>query len=98
MVPMELYGTGPPRGMQSRIALIKISPAIHAKGCVGWCIKSLTIRISPLIQTIQLYGMVVACHPRPPFPQLDQGRGQGGIWKLALSLKKLQIWDRCYSD
>ena len=24
----------------------------------------------------------------PPSPQLDQGRGQGGIWKLALSLNE----------
>lgn len=32
----------------------------------------------------------------PPFPQLDQGIGQGEIWKLALSLKKFQIWDGCY--
>ena len=34
----------------------------------------------------------------PSFPQLDQGRGQGEIWKLALSLRKLQIWDGHYSD
>ena len=34
----------------------------------------------------------------PPFPQLDQGRGQGGIWKLALSIKRFQIWDGYYSD
>ena len=96
MVLMELYGTSPLQGMQSLIALIKISPAILTKGCVGRYIKPLTILILPLIQIIQLYGMVVVCHP--PFPQLDQGRGQGGIWKLALSLKKLQIWDRCYTD
>ena len=34
----------------------------------------------------------------PPFPQLDKGRGQGEIWRLALSLKKFQIWDGHYSD
>ena len=34
----------------------------------------------------------------PPFPQLDQGRWQGEIWKLALSLKKFQIWDGHYSN
>ena len=33
----------------------------------------------------------------PRFSQLDQGLGQGEIWKLALSLKKFQIWDGCYS-
>ena len=33
-----------------------------------------------------------------PFPQLDKGRGQGEIWRLALSLKKFQIWDEHYSD
>ena len=33
-----------------------------------------------------------------PFAQLDQGRGQGEIWKLVLSLKKFQIWDGHYSD
>ena len=42
----------PLRGMQSLIALIKISPAIHTKGCVGRCRKSLTTLILPLIQTI----------------------------------------------
>ena len=40
----------------------QISPAILTTGCIGRCIKSLTILISPLIQIIQLYGMVVACH------------------------------------
>ena len=39
----------PLRGMQSLIALIKISPAILTKGCVGSCMKSFTILISPLI-------------------------------------------------
>ena len=34
----------------------------------------------------------------PTFPQLDQGRGQEGIWKLALSLKRFQIWDGHYSN
>ena len=33
----------------------------------------------------------------PRFSQLDQGIGQGEIWKLALNLKKFQIWDGCYS-
>ena len=33
----------------------------------------------------------------PCFSHLDQGIGQGEIWKLALSLKKFQIWDGCYS-
>ena len=41
----------------------QISPAVLTNGCVGMCIKSLTILISPLIQIIQLYGMVGACHP-----------------------------------
>ena len=63
MVPMELYGTGPLQGMQSLIALIKISPAVLTKGCIGRCIKCLTIPILPLIQIIQLYDTVVACHP-----------------------------------
>ena len=65
MAPLELYGTGPLRGMECLIALIKISPAILTKGCVGRYIKPLTILIIPLIQIIQLYGMVVACHPLP---------------------------------
>ena len=33
----------------------------------------------------------------PCFSHLDQGIGQGEIWKLALSLKNFQIWDGCYS-
>ena len=33
-----------------------------------------------------------------PFPQPDKGRGPGEIWRLALSLKKFQIWDGHYSD
>ena len=82
--------------MQSLTALIKISTAILTKGCVGRCIRSLTILILPLIQIIQLYDMVMACHP--PFPQLDQERGQREIWKLALSLNKFQIWDGHYSN
>ena len=95
MVPMELYGTGPLRGMQSLIALIKSSSAILTKGCVGRGIKSLTILIHhssdhPIIW----HGNGTS----PPFPQLDQGRGQGETWKLALSLKKFQIWDGHYSN
>ena len=76
MAPLELYGTGPLRGMQCLIALIKISPAILTKGCVGRYIKPLTILILPLIQIIQLYGIEMTCHP--PFPQLDQGRKAKG--------------------
>ena len=65
MGPVELYGTGPLRGMQCSIALIKISPAILTEGCISRYIKPLTILILPLIQIIQLYGMIVACHPPP---------------------------------
>ena len=54
------------------------------------------ITILPFIQIIQLYGMVMTCHPT--VPQLDQGRGQREIWTLTLSLKKFQIWDGHYSD
>ena len=92
---MELYGSDPLGGMQSLIALIKISPAIPTKGFIGRCIKSLTINITthsdhPIIWHVS--GL------SPPFPQLDKGRRQGEIWRLALSLKKCQIWDGHYSD
>ena len=96
MVLMELYRTGALLGMQSLIALIKISTAILTKGCVGRFIRSLTILILPPIQIIQLYDVVMACHP--PLPQLDQEKGQRDIWKLALSSKKFRIWDGHYSD
>ena len=75
-----------PRGMQSLIALIKISPAILTKGCVGNCKKVFhhtnitTHSDHPIIWHVS--GM------SPHFPQLDKGRGQGEIWRLALSLKK----------
>ena len=96
MVPMELDRTGLLSGMQSLTAVIKISTAILTKVCIGRCTKSLIILILPLIQIIQLYDMVMACHPL--FPQLDQERRQREIWQLALSLKKFQIWDGHYSD
>ena len=95
MVPMELYETGPLRGMQSLIALIKISPAILTKGCAGRRTKSLTILILPLIQIIQLYDMVVACHPASHNWIKKEGKERSGDW---LSLKKFQIWDGHYSD
>ena len=63
----------PRRGMQSLIALIKISPAIFTKGYVGRCIKSLTILILPLIQISQLYDMVVARH----LPSHNWIKGEG---------------------
>ena len=96
MVLMELYRTGTLSGMPSLIALIKISTAILTKGCVGRCIRSLTILILPCIQIIQLYDVVMACHP--PLAQLDQEKGQREFWKLALSPKNFQICDGHYSD
>ena len=94
MVPMEWYGTGPLQGMQSLIALIKISPAILTKGCTGRRIKSLTNITTHSDHPIIWHGSGMS----PTFPQLDQGRGQEGIWKLALSLKRFQIWDGHYSN
>ena len=104
MVPMELYGTGPPRGMQSLTALIKISPAILTKGCVGKKKKRLCWQVHKVFDHTNI--TTHADHPiiwhgsglSPPFPQLDQGRGQGEIWKLALSFRKFQIWEGHYSD
>ena len=93
---MELYRTGALLGMQSLIALIKISTAILTKGCICRFIRSLTILILPPSQIIQLYDVVMACHP--PLPQLDQEKGQRDIWKLALRPKKFRIWDGHYSD
>ena len=95
MVPMELYGTGPLRGRQSLIALIKISPAILTKGCVGNCKKVFhhTNITTHLDHPVIWHGSGMS----PCFSHLDQGIGQGEIWKLALSLKNFQIWDGCYS-
>ena len=84
MAPLELYGTGPLRGRQSLIALIKISSAIFTKGCIGRCIVFDFANITTdSDHSIIWHGNGTS----PPFPQLDQGRRQGEIWKLALSLK-----------
>jgi len=90
---MQLYGTGPLRGMQCLIALIKINPHKRLRWRVHKAFNHTNITTHSDHPTIW-HGSGMS----PPFPQLDQGRGQGGIWKLALSLKKLQIWDRYYSD
>ena len=94
MVPMELYGTGPLRGRQSLIALNQ-SCNPHRRPC--WKLHKVfhhTNITNHLDHPIIWHGSGMY----PPFPQLHQGIGQGEIWKLALSLKKFQIWDGCYSD
>ena len=58
----------------------QISPAILTTGCVGRCIKSLTILILPRIQIIQLYGMVVACHPSSHNWIKKEGKQRFGDW------------------
>ena len=93
---MELCGTGPLRGRQSLIALITISSAILTKGCVGNCKKVFhhTNITTHLDHPVIWHGSGMS----PRFSQLDQGIGQGEIWKLALSLNKFQIWDGHYSN
>ena len=60
MVPMELSGIGPLRGMQSLIAHIITHPAILIRSCIGMCLYTITL-ISLHIQNIPLSGMAVAC-------------------------------------
>ena len=60
MVPMELFGIGPLRDIQSLIAHIIIHPAILIRSCIGMCLYAITL-ISLHIQNIPLSGMAVAC-------------------------------------
>ena len=97
MVPMELYGTGPLKGYAVSNCSHQNQSCNPHKRLHQQVYKVFDhITILPLIQIIQLYGMVMTCHPT--VPQLDQGRGQREIWKLTLSLKKFQIWDGHYSN
>ena len=82
--------------MQSLTALIKISSAVLTKGCVGRLHRVFdhTNVTTDSDHPIIWHGNGTS----PPFPQVGQGRGQGEAWKLALSLKKFQIWDGHYSN
>ena len=96
MVPMELYGTGPPKGYAvSNCSHQNQSCNPHKRLC--WLVHKVFDHTNITTHSdhpIIWHGRGVS----PPFPQLDQGRGQGEIWKLTLSLKKFQIWDRHYPD
>ena len=86
MVPMELYGTGPPKGYA-------VSNCSHQnQSCSPH--KRLHRQVHKVLDHTNI--TTHSDHPiiwhvsgmSPHFPQLDKGRGQGEIWRLALSLKK----------
>ena len=85
MVPMELYGTGPPKGYAvSNCSHQNQSCNPHKRLC--WLVHKVFDHTNITTHSdhpIIWHGRGVS----PPFPQLDQGRGQGEIWKLALSLR-----------
>ena len=59
MVPMELSGTGPLRGMKPRISHTITHPAILMRSCIGMCLYTITL-ILLHTQNILLSGMAAA--------------------------------------
>ena len=60
MVPMELSGPGPLRGMKPRISYTITHPAILMRSCIGMCLYTI-ILILLHIQNIPLSVMAMAC-------------------------------------
>ena len=59
MVPMELSGTGPLRGIQSLIAYTVTHPAILKRSCIGMYVSAITLLLLHTENT-PLSGLAVA--------------------------------------